>query len=159
MLMYVMNSLPWFWLALMVALLVGEAFTFSLTTVWGALACIPLIFIAQTPLAFKWQMLIFITITLVLLIFTRPLALKKLKIAKTNVNALVGQTVVVVKKIGTLEKGEVKSSSGVVWSAKSQDGSNIEAGTLCRIAAVTGDTLEVKVKKDEDSVSAQQELP
>ena len=77
----------------------------------------------------------------------------------TLLNALVGQTVVVVKKIGTLEKGEVKSSSGVVWSAKSQDGSNIEAGTLCRIAAVTGNTLEVKVKKDEEVVSAQQELP
>lgn len=159
MLMYVMNSLPWFWLALMVALLVGEAFTFSLTTVWGALACIPLIFIARTPLAFKWQLLIFVTLSLILLISTRPLALKKLKIAKTNVNALVGQTVVVVKKIGTLEKGEVKSSSGVVWSAKSQDGSSIEEGTLCRIAAVTGNTLEVKVKKDEEVVSAQQELP
>ncbi|MGP1459545.1 MAG: NfeD family protein [Treponema sp.] len=158
MLMYVMNSLPWFWLLLMVALLAVEAFTFSLTTVWGALACIPLIFIARTPLAFKWQLLIFVTLTLVLLIFTRPLAVKKLKISKTNVNELAGQTVIVVKKIGTIEKGEVKSSSGVVWSAKSQDGSEIAEGTPCLIAAVTGNTLEVKVKKGDTGLSSQQEL-
>ena len=150
MLMYVMNSLPWFWLALMVALLVGEAFTFSLTTVWGALACIPLIFIARTQLAFKWQLLIFALISLVLLIFTRSFAVKKLKISKTNVNGLIGQDVIVVKRIGSLEKGEVKSSAGVVWSAKSHDASEIKNGTVCSIVAVVGNTLEVKVKTNDD---------
>ncbi len=159
MLMYVMNSLPWVWLTAMVALLVVEAFTFNLTTVWGALACVPLIFIARTPLAFKWQLLIFVTLTLALILFTRPLAVKKLKIAKTNVNGLAGQTVIVVKAIETVEKGEVKSDSGVVWSAKSEDGSAIPLGAACRIVSVTGNTLIVTVKTDGGEVDSRQESP
>ena len=116
MITFLINFLPWFWLAVMIILIVIEALTFSLTTIWGAIACIPLIFIARTQLAFKWQLLIFVLISLVLLIFTRPFAVKKLKISKTNVNGLIGQDVIVVKRIGSLEKGEVKSSSGVISS-------------------------------------------
>lgn len=148
--MFLQNALPWFWLAIMVILIVIEALTFSLTTIWGAIACIPLIFIARTQLEFKWQILIFAFLSLILLVFTRPFAVKKLKISKTNVNGLIGQDVIVTKKIGTLEKGEVKSSAGVIWSAKSRDGSEIKSGTVCSIIAVAGNTLEVKVKTNDD---------
>lgn len=150
MITFLINFLPWFWLAVMIILIVIEALTFSLTTIWGAIACIPLIFIARTQLAFKWQLLIFVLISLILLIFTRPFAVKKLKISKTNVNGLIGQDVIVVKRIGSLEKGEVKSSAGVIWSAKSHDGSEIKNGTVCSIIAVIGNTLEVKVKINDD---------
>ena len=145
--MFLQNALPWFWLAIMVILIVIEALTFSLTTIWGAIACIPLIFIARTQLEFKWQILIFAFLSLILLVFTRPFAVKKLKISKTNVNGLIGQDVIVTKKIGTLEKGEVKSSAGVIWSAKSRDGSEIKSGTVCSIVALSGNTLEVEAKK------------
>ena len=151
--MFLQNALPWFWLAIMVILIVIEAFTFSLTTIWGAIACIPLIFIARTQLEFKWQILIFAFLSLILLVFTRPFAVKKLKISKTNVNGLIGQDVIVTKKIGTLEKGEVKSSAGVIWSAKSRDGSEIKSGTVCSIVALSGNTLEVEAKKDSETQS------
>ncbi len=151
--MFLQNALPWFWLAIMVILIVIEAFTFSLTTIWGAIACIPLIFIARTQLEFKWQILIFAFLSLILLVFTRPFAVKKLKISKTNVNGLIGQDVIVTKKIGTLEKGEVKSSAGVIWSAKSRDGSEIKSGTVCSIVALSGNTLEVEAKKDSEKQS------
>lgn len=150
---FLQNALPWFWLAIMVILIVIEAFTFSLTTIWGAIACIPLIFIARTQLEFKWQILIFAFLSLILLVFTRPFAVKKLKISKTNVNGLIGQDVIVTKKIGTLEKGEVKSSAGVIWSAKSRDGSEIKSGTVCSIVALSGNTLEVEAKKDSEKQS------
>lgn len=151
--MFLQNALPWFWLAIMVILIVIEALTFSLTTIWGAIACIPLIFIARTQLEFKWQILIFAFLSLILLVFTRPFAVKKLKISKTNVNGLIGQDVIVTKKIGTLEKGEVKSSAGVIWSAKSRDGSEIKSGTVCSIVALSGNTLEVEAKKDSEKQS------
>ena len=150
---FLQNALPWFWLAIMVILIVIEALTFSLTTIWGAIACIPLIFIARTQLEFKWQILIFAFLSLILLVFTRPFAVKKLKISKTNVNGLIGQDVIVTKKIGTLEKGEVKSSAGVIWSAKSRDGSEIKSGTVCSIVALSGNTLEVEAKKDSEKQS------
>ncbi len=151
--MFLQNALPWFWLAIMVILIVIEALTFSLTTIWGAIACIPLIFIARAQLEFKWQILIFAFLSLILLVFTRPFAVKKLKISKTNVNGLIGQDVIVTKKIGTLEKGEVKSSAGVIWSAKSRDGSEIKSGTVCSIVALSGNTLEVEAKKDSEKQS------
>ena len=85
---FILSFLPWIWLTLLIIFVVIEAFTMSLTTIWPAIASLPLIFIAKTGLPFKWQLLIFVLLTLVLVIFTRPFAVKKLKIGnnKTNVN-------------------------------------------------------------------------
>lgn len=143
----ILSNLPWFWLSVMILCLVFEAVTFSLTTIWAVLAAFPMIFISRAPVPFRWQFLIFFLVTILLLVFTRPFAVKKLKLGRvsTNVNSLEGQEILVIKKITKFEKGEVRSSNGVVWAAMCH-GEEIPKGSVCEIVGVEGNTLIVKEK-------------
>lgn len=140
------NVMPWIWTGILVICIVIECFTFSLTTIWAALASVPLIFISRTSLSLQVQILIFAVITLLLIIGTRPLALKLLRKEKNeNINNLEGQKVIVTKKITATEKGEAKASNGVIWTAKSNNSSEIEKDSVCRILKIEGNTLIVEL--------------
>ena len=147
---FIISNLPWFWLIMLIVFVVIETFTMSLTTIWAAIASLPLIFIAKTGLPFKWQLLIFVLLTLALVIFTRPFAVKKLKIGKdkTNVNDMEGQEVLVTKAILQFKKGEAKSKNGVIWTVTSADGTEIPENTICIVTKVQGNTLEIKPKQN-----------
>ena len=143
---FIPNVMPWIWTGILVICIVIECFTFSLTTIWAALASVPLIFISRTSLSLQVQILIFAVITLLLIIGTRPLALKLLRKEKNeNINNLEGQKVIVTKKITATEKGEEKASNGVIWTAKSNDSSEIEKDSVCRILKIEGNTLIVEL--------------
>lgn len=147
--MCILNNLMWFWLAVMVACVIVEAVTvFSLTTVWGAISALVMIFVSRTRLPFLWQIILFLVMTILLIVFTRPFAIKKFGIGsvKTNVDSMCGQEVILVKKISAFEKGEAKAKNGVVWSAKSADDSEIKAGSVCIIVGIEGNTLCVRKK-------------
>lgn len=146
-----MNNLMWFWLGVMLLCVVIEAVTFALTTVWGAIAAFVMIFVSRTNMPLKWQLILFLVLTIVLVLTTRPFAVKKLKLGKdkTNVNSMEGQEVLVTKRISWFEKGEVKAKNGVIWSAKNadeQDEADILEGSVCKIVKVDGNTLSVKIK-------------
>jgi membrane protein implicated in regulation of membrane protease activity len=89
--------------------------------------------------------LIFLIISALLLIFTRPLAVKKFRMGreKTNVDSLAGKHVLVIKKISEFEKGEVKLN-GLIWAARSEDNTEIAAGTKCEVLRVEGVQLIVR---------------
>ncbi|MBQ7539398.1 MAG: NfeD family protein [Treponema sp.] len=144
----ILSNLPWFWLGIMVLCLVFEAVTFSLTTVWAALSALLMIFLSRTGLPLRWQLLIFFLVTILLLAFTRPFAVKKLRLGRlaTNVNSLDGQEVLVVKKITKFEKGEVKASNGVLWTALGEGSDEISKGSVCKVVRVEGNTLVVREK-------------
>ena len=144
----ILSHLPWFWLLVLVLSLAIEAATFSLTTVWAAVTALFMIFFCRTGLPLRWQLLIFFLITILLIVFTRPFAVKKLKVGRvtTNVNSLEGQDVLVTKKITQFEKGEVKASNGVVWTATGEGSSEIAKGAVCEVIRVEGNTLIVKEK-------------
>lgn len=145
---FILNHFYWFWLAVMVACIVIEALTMALTTVWAAISAFLMIFLCQAKFPIRWQIIIFLVITILLVVFTRPFAIKKLKLGKntTNVNSMAGQEVLVIKKIAPFEKGEAKAKNGVVWSAISEDGSEISADEVCIVSAVDGNTLKIKRK-------------
>lgn len=140
-----LNYLPWIWLGVAILCLLIEGFTFSLTTVWFAVGAIVMIFLSLTHMPFQWQVLIFLVISLILLIFTRPFAVKKLHVKKTptNSDALIGKKVIVTERITDLERGAVKLN-GVVWTASSENGETIEKGTECSVVDIQGATAVVK---------------
>ena len=143
-------AMPWIWVAVIIVCSIIEASTLSLTTIWAAIAAVPLVFLSRSVLSLKWQLLIFASLTLVLLISTRPLALKYLKKKKdgeTRLNSLEEQEVTVTKNIFPSSKGEVKAQNGVTWNAKSSDESEISAGSICIVTKVEGNTLTVELKK------------
>jgi len=144
--MWLLNNLPWFWVGVMIVCVVIESFTLTLTTIWFACGAFVTIFISMTPIPFRWQAFIFVVISGILLILTRPLLLKKMqkrRESRTNVDAVIGLTVPVTKNITQFDKGEVKCN-GTYWPAESKDGKTLEAGTVCRIVSVRGNTVTVE---------------
>ena len=144
----IMNNLPWFWLGMVIVFTVIEIFTAGLTTIWFAIGSIPMIFLSFLPIPFLYQVLIMLVISIVLLIFTRPFFVKKLNAnkEKTNVDALIGKTALVTKKITKFEKGEVKID-GKIWTAKSVSDEDLEEGTECLLQSIEGVTAIVSKKK------------
>ncbi|MCR4735367.1 MAG: NfeD family protein [Treponema sp.] len=147
---FLANISPWLWLGVLIVCVIIEAFTMGLTTIWAAIAALPLIFIARTGLAFKWQLLIFAIITIILIVFTRPFAVKKLKIGKdkTNVNTMIGEEVIITQSITKFQKGQAKAKNGVIWTAKSDEDQDIPEGSVCLISAVEGNTISVKLNSE-----------
>lgn len=143
---FISTYAPWIWVGILVVSLIIEGCTLSLTTIWAAIASFPMIFIAKTGLDFKWQVLIFAVLTVILIILTRPFAIKKLNIGKTktNVDSLVGEEVLVVKAVSKFQKGEVKTKNGVIWNATSIGDNEIPENTTAVIAEVKGNTLILK---------------
>ena len=147
-------SARWIWVALVIIFALVEVFTFGLTTVWFALSALVLVFLSFLPIPLPAQVLIFLAIAALLLVFTRPLAVKKLKIGrvKTNVDSLVGAHALVIKKIGEFEKGEAKIG-GQVWSARSGDNAEIAPGTKCEVIKIEGATAIVRPLNESETVS------
>lgn len=139
------NIMPWIWLGVMVICVFIEAFTMYLTTIWGAISAIPLIFISRTSLPIKWQLLIFSLLTVALIFSTRPFAVKKLKVGKdkTNVNTMIGEEVLITKNVSKFQRGEAKSKNGVIWNVSSQSEDEIQKGTTAKVVEINGNTLVV----------------
>ena len=136
------------WVAVFAVMVIIEATTLGLVTVWGAISALIMAFIAQTGLAIGWQILIFLAITLLLLLTTRPIVVKKLKVGRTrtNVDTLLGEDVIVTKAVKRFEKGEAKSRNGVIWAVTASDESEIEEGAVCTVKEVQGNTLTIEKK-------------
>lgn len=79
------------------------------------------------------------------MIFTRPIAVKKLAVKRsaTNSDSIIGKKAIVTEKITPLEKGAIKVN-GLIWTAKVQDESEFAAGDLCEIVSIEGATAVVK---------------
>ena len=135
----------WIWVSLVVVFAIIEICTFGLTTVWFAIAALIMVFLSFFNISLPIQILIFLVISALLLIFTRPLAVKKLKMGKekTNVDSLVGKHALVTKKIGEFDTGEAKIS-GQIWTARSENNTEIEKGAKAEILRIEGVQLIVR---------------
>ena len=139
------NNLPWVWVAVTIICIVIESLTLSLTTLWFGISSFLLVFLAFTPIPFGVQLFIFVALSLVLLIFTRPVVKKKLnkKQIATNYERIIGQIAVVTKKITALDKGSVKIN-GMEWTAAVKEDITLEKGSKCIIEEIAGVTAYVK---------------
>ncbi|MBO7583425.1 MAG: NfeD family protein [Treponema sp.] len=139
------NNLPWVWVAVTIICVVIESLTLSLTTIWFGISSFVLVFLAFTPIPFGAQLFIFVAMSLVLLIFTRPVVKKKInqKQIATNYERIIGQIAIVTKKITALDKGSVKIN-GMEWTAAVKEDITLEKGSKCIIEEIAGVTAYVK---------------
>ena len=139
------DNLPWVWVAVTIICIVIESLTLSLTTIWFGISSFVLVFLAFTPIPFGAQLFIFVAMSLVLLIFTRPVVKKKInqKQIATNYERIIGQIAVVTKKITALDKGSVKIN-GMEWTAAVKEDITLEKGSKCIIEEIAGVTAYVK---------------
>jgi membrane protein implicated in regulation of membrane protease activity len=141
----------WIWVALVIIFALVEVFTLGLTTVWFALSALIMVFLSFLPIPLAAQILIFLVISGALLFFTRPLVIKKFKTGaeKTNVDSLIGMRAPVIKRISEFENGEIKLN-GLVWSARSQDSTEIAEGEKCEVVRIEGARAIVRPFSDPD---------
>lgn len=137
--------LPWIWFGIVILCLVIEGLTMGLTTIWFAVSALVVLFLSFTPLSLFFQLFIFLVLGLVLLFFTRPIALKKLHLwkEKTNIDGIVGTECIVTKKITPLESGEIKER-GRFWTARCEGELTIPEGSTCIIKRISGVTAYVE---------------
>ncbi|MGE5474848.1 MAG: NfeD family protein [Ignavibacteriales bacterium] len=140
------------WLILAGLLFVGEIVTTGFILFWFGISAVVAAILSFAGLNIYVQGTVFILLASVLIIFTRPLTkgLLKPKDNPSNVFAIVGKKGIVVKKIDNIEgKGQVRISSEV-WSAESEDGTEMPIDTEVEVVKVQGVKVIVKpiIKKE-----------
>ena len=111
------------WLVIFVVLLGIEIATLGLTTIWFAGGALVAVLAAALGLPVYVQIPIFLIVSTVLLLFTRPFALKRFnkERIKTNAESLVGETAVVTEKINNLKGMGKAVVNGQEWTARSSE--------------------------------------
>ena len=135
-----MDKMTIIWLAVAVLMVLVEASTPQLVSLWfavgGVAACITSLFVDSIWL----QIAVFVAVTGVSLILTRPLAKKfrERNVEHTNSDRYVGREGIVVTAIDNdAAAGQVRVGTSV-WTARSADGSVIPEGSKVTVTAIEG---------------------
>lgn len=141
-----MDTMMITWAVLTVVFFVVEGATAGLASIWfaaGSLVALAATFIGA-PI---WlQVVLFIVVSVVSLIITRPLAKKYVnkKIQPTNADKAIGMVAEVTERIDNIEGTGRASVGGRSWTARSANGAPIEAGTRAAVISIEGVKLMVQ---------------
>ena len=139
------------WIIFAVVFAVLEGFTSSAVTFWFAIGGAAAAVAAGLGAPIQIQILVFLAVSLVLLFFTRPLLVKKLKVGKEKnyTEQLEGKPGLVVEAMEPYKSGQVKVN-GIVWTAVGEtDEFSAAAGERVEIVRVEGVKLIVKELKQQ----------
>lgn len=123
-----------------------EAITLQLVSIWFVFGSIGALIASFCGLDFIWQVLIFIIISVLALIITRPLVKKYINTSKlpTNADRVIGQQALVIEEINNIEAtGQVKVD-GKTWTARAADDTVIPQGIMVNVEKIEGVKLIVK---------------
>lgn len=139
-----------FWLILMIALLVVEAMTVGLVSIWfGGGALIALIS-AGLGAPIWLQVALFLVVSALLLALLRPIArnIASTKKTATNADRNIGREAVVVEEIDRLNNTGAVRIDGIIWTARAENDEKIPAGTIIRVNRIEGAKVWVSPLKD-----------
>ena len=146
-----------FWLIAAGVFFIIEMATIGFLVFWlgiGALLAMVTSFITDSILI---QVIVFVITSTILLIFTRPLVNKFIKVPKetvTNAYSIIGKKAIVVKEINNVEgDGQIKVD-GEVWSAKSNTDEVISKETEVEIVEIDGVKAVVRKISPDSKVTA-----
>lgn len=142
-----MNMQTMVWMILLVLFLAAEFITLGLTTIWMAGGALAAFLVAMAGASLSAQIMVFLVVTVVLLIVTRPFAVKYINQnrEKTNADSLIGKTAVVTQKIDNLTGTGQAQVAGQMWTARSKEEDEIiPEGTRVKILQISGVKLIVE---------------
>ena len=135
------------WLIVFVVMLIIEAATTALATVWFAAGALVAMIMDLCGAPHNLQIIVMAAVSVVTfiicMIWIRPKleSLRRANIQRTNADRLIGMEGVVIVPVDPVEgKGQVKVE-GQVWSAKAEN--SINEGTKVKIRAIEGVKLIV----------------
>lgn len=134
------------WAIALIVFIVAEAATVGLVAIWFALGSLAALIAALCGGPLWLQITLFVVVAAVTLAFTRPLARKYLNPRRkaTNADRLMSMSGVVRESIDNLEGRGAVYIDGKIWSARSEDGTEIEADAVVTPVRIEGVKLIVK---------------
>lgn len=141
-----------YWLIAFVILAGIEAATLALTTVWFAGGAIAAFLLSLAGAGVNAQLTVFVIVSFVLLIFTRPWAVSHVnrRAVKTNADSLVGKQAKVTEEINNIQGTGTAVIGGQEWTARAQEDEWIcPVDEVVEICGIQGVKLIVKrVRKE-----------
>ena len=134
-----------YWLIGFVLLVIIEAATMALTTIWFAGGALAAFLLSLFHVSLE-------IVSFVLLIFTRPFALKCLsgRVTRTNADSLIGSEVRVTEEINNQKGTGTVLAGGQEWTARSQDEETCyPPDTMVVVQSIQGVKLIVSRHKEE----------
>lgn len=140
------------WLVLLIALVVVELATMGLTTIWFAAGALVATIAAACNAPLFIQIALFLAVSVLMLVFTRPVAMRYFNHdrTKTNVESLVGQKGIVTGKIDNLKGNGQVTLNGMEWTARAMtDSCVIPEGSVVVVKAIHGVKLIVGLEEEQ----------
>lgn len=138
------------WLTIALIAGIAEAVTISLVSVWFALGAVAAAITASFGFGTLVQVIIFLAVSLILMVFTAPFC-KKFRVGEkipTNADRLIGRVGIITEDVDPLQgKGEVKVD-GQVWSVQLRDNSCAKVGDNVIVEDIVGAHLVVRLNED-----------
>lgn len=128
------------WFVLTVILLIAEAATVTVISLWFAAGALAAMVTALLGAGLWVQAVVFVLVSAAALTALRPLVRKHLtpKLTATNIDSVIGSVGIVTGTIDNLTAtGQVKLN-GMEWSARSTSGNTLEVGTKVRVDKIEG---------------------
>ena len=139
-----------FWGAVFIIMLIAEFASMQLISIWFALGAAGAFIASMQDLPFPVQLTVFVVLSVVSLLVTRPL-LSRLRVRqqpRTNADLNIGQSAVVIEEINpALGTGRARLG-GVDWSAVSESGRIIPAESVVIVTQVDGAKLIVRLASE-----------
>lgn len=142
------------WLAAMIILIIIEIVTVGLTTIWFAIGALVAIIVSMLGGGIILQLTVFLLISLSMLIFTRPLAVRYINSTRTRTNyeGIIGKVVRITQDVDNIAGRGSAVVNGQEWTVRTvDDKSRIAAGSLAKVVDIRGVRLVVE-KYEEESV-------
>ena len=138
---------PIAWLVILAVLLVIEIATLGLTTIWFAAGALVAFLMSLAQLNVYFEIVVFLVVSILMLLFTRPIAVKYFnsKRIKTNYESVIGSVAKVTQTINNYNATGVVVVAGVEWMARAADDSYIiNSGSRVIVKEVSGVKLIVE---------------
>ena len=139
-----------YWLIIFVIALIVEIATMGLMSIWFAGGALIAWVFAKIGFGTTVQVVVFIIASLLLLILTRPIAVKFFNVQrqKTNAESLIGECAVVIEEVDTIKAQGRVEIHGMEWSAKTDEpDGKIAAGKIVVVDGIQGVKLIVRDKE------------
>lgn len=147
------SYMPYVWLAIIVLMSIMEASTVQLVSIWFVVAAVISFVLSLCGVSAWIQFIMFLLVSVVLLMLTRPIVKRLLAFEKvgTNSDRYIGSEGVVIEEIDNLKGMGQVNVSGSIWTARSIDKQKIKKDEFVKIEKIEGVKLVVSKKQAKEN--------
>ena len=132
------------WAAVIVAALLLEGVTFGLVAIWFVPGALVALIMSLFSVPLPWQILAFGVISVITLFLGLKIRRKK---TKTNVDSLIGKTVLITEEVNNIEAKGTGKLNGQVWTVRANNPAEaLVPGDLAIVVAIEGVKLICRKK-------------